>query len=429
MNPRRGNIYFLVLAVCLLVGMIGLGAVLAARAQIRSVGQTADFDEARLYARSGIELGTWLANQSNFRNTYSNGSWIARQKLGSGVLSISGNNVNPALPLNNSDTDPVVVTAIGYKGIAVHETQVQLVAKPQALTCLPTCADFGGGVTLGALLSTVTLTCNQPFSTNGNLSAVQANMTGPLEYAGSLSIGLLCSGSFTTTHIAPRGLPDPNHVFDYYKSHGTPIAISSLYSASLGGYAIQNCLLSPGNNPFGPTDPQGIYIVDCGSLGNTITIQNCRIVGTLVILNAGAGSSVAGSVNWAPAVSNYPCLLVQSAIGSSFALQYTNAAISESSIGVNLNPPSTPYNGISNTTTTDAYPSVIAGLVYCSGALSVANYVTIKGVLVVNGGLTWTSGTMSLTWDNLYSHNPPPGFYQTPVPMVVVSGSLAQVVN
>lgn len=429
MNYRRGNIYFLVLAVCLLVSVIGLGAVLAARAQTRSVGQTADFDEARLYARSGVELGTWFANQANFRNNYSNGAWVARQTISNGTLSISGANANPALPLNNLDTDPIILTAVGYKGIAVHQTQVQLVARPQPLSCLQTCADFGGSVTLGALLGTVTLSCNQPFSTNGNLSAAEAVMVGPLEYAGSVSIGLLCSGNFTTTHIAPRGLPDPNHVFDYYKSHGTPIPLSSLYSSSLGGYAIQNCLLSPGNNPFGPTDPQGIYIVDCGSLGNKITVQNCRIVGTLVLLNAGSGSGVAGSVNWAPAVSNYPCLLVQSTLGSNFALQYTNVALFEANLGVNFNPPSTPYNGVSNTTTTDAYPSLMNGLIYCSGGLSLTNDLTIKGVLVVNGGMTWTTGTLGLTWDNLYMRNPPPGFYQTPVPMVVVGGSLAQVVN
>ena len=429
MRSHRGNIYFLVLSVCLLVAMIGLGAVLAARAQTRAVSQTADFDEARLYARSGVELGTWLANQANFRNTYSNGAWITRQKLGNGTLTISGSNSNPNLPLNNSDTDPVILSAIGYKGIAVHQTQVQLVARPQALSCLQTCADFGNSVTLGTITSQVTLTCNKPFSTNSNLNAVLASLNGPLESAGLLTVQLGCTGTYTTTTISPRSLPDPNHVFDYYKAHGTAIPVSSLPPGKSGGYVIQNCLLSPGNNPFGATDPQGIYVLDLGSAGNTITIQNCRIVGTLVVLNAATGSQVAGSVNWAPAVSNYPCLLVQSVTGASFGLQYSNAALSESSAGVNLNPPSTPYNGTSNTTTTDSFPSLINGLIYCSGDLAASNYVTVNGVLIVNGGLTWTAGTMSLTYSGIYAKNPPAGFYQVPVPMIVSSPSFAQTAN
>jgi len=427
LTAARGSIYFIVLAVCLLVAVIGLGAVLAARVQTRAVSQLGDYDQARLHARSAVELATYLANQANFRSTYSNGTWITRQAIGNGAFTIAGSNANANLPLNDWDNEPVNLTTTGYNGSAVHISHVQLVAHPTPFNCLQTCADFGGAVTLGSLLNTTNLSCNQPFSTNSTLTGITANINAPLESAGLLSLQVGCTGTYTTTTLSTaRTLPDPVHVFDYYTSHGTTIPASALYNSSSGSYMIQNCLLSPANNPFGPTDPNGIYIINLGSLGGAITIQNCRIVGTLVILNANGNSQIAGSVNWAPATVGYPCLLVQSTSGSAFALNYSNAALVEAAVGVNLNPPSTPYNGVSNTTTTDAYPSQIAGLMYFSGNLTVSNYATVRGTVIANGSLTFASGTLSITYDPTYASLPPPGFYQTPCKMVVSTPTFAQ---
>lgn len=417
----------MVLAVCLLVSIIGTGAILATRVQNRAVAQTADYDRARLYARSAIELGTYLANQANFRTTYSNGTWIANQKIGDGTLTVQGTNPNGVL--SNADLDPVNLTGYGYKGIAVHKTQVTLVAKPIALNCLNGCATFGGGVSLGGLLSGPTISCNQPFSTNGGFTVLTSTLSGPFQYAGLLSLGLLNGGSYTMTAIHPLTLPDST-VFDYYKAQGTSISLSSLPKSS-GYYLIQKCLLSPTNNPFGGgTNPQGIYVIDGGSLGAAFQISNCRIVGTLVLLNANSGSNVQGAVNWAPAISNYPCLMVQSVSGGSFTLQYDSAALSEGTANTNLNPAGTPYNGVSNTTKTDSFPSVINGLIYCSGGLVTAtNHSTVKGVIVCGGGLSSSSGTLDLSYDGTYAANPPPGFYQTPVRMVVSPGTWSQGVN
>ena len=417
MRGRGGSIYFIVLGVCLLVTLIGMGAVLAARVQARVVSQTSDCGGARLYARSGIELGTYLANQANFRSTYSNGVWLSGQHIGDGSFTLSGVNATANLPLNNEDTDPVNLTVTGYKGAAVHITQVQLVSRPVPLGCLETSADFGGGVTLGTLLSQANVTCfsNPPLSTNGLLTTAMANLNGRFEAAGGFSIGLLTGGTYTTKTISsPRALPDPAHAFDYYKMHGTSIPPSSVYSASAGGYVLQNCVLSATANPFGPANTQGIYVIDFGTLGGAITIQNCQIAGTLVVLNALSGSNVAGSVSWSAAVSNYPCLMVQCVAGSSLSLQYTNAPLAASAIGVSG---------------TQTYASAINGLIYCSGDVTVANTVTITGVLIANGALTCSGGTMNLTYNGIYDKNPPPGFCQTPVRMVPAGGTFAQATN
>ena len=417
----------MVLAVCLLVSIIGTGAILAVRVQTRSVSQTNDYDKARLYARSAIELGTYIANQANFRNNYSNGTWVANQPIGDGTLTIQGTDPNGAL--NNTDIDPVNLTGYGYRGAAVHKSQVTLVAKPVGLNCLNGCATFGGGVSLGGLLSGPTIDCDQPFSTNGGFTALTSTINGTIQYAGLLSLNLLTGGNYTTKSISPLTLPGST-VFDYYKAHGTSIPLSSLPTSN-GSYCVQNCLLSPASNPFGSgTNSQGIYIIDGGALGATFDITNCRIVGTLVLLNTSGSSRVEGAVNLAPAISNYPCLMVQSQAGANFTLQYDNAALTESSCGTNLNPPGTPYNGISNNTQTDSYPSIINGLIYSTGNLVTASkHSTVKGVIVCAGSMSSSSGTLDLTYDSTYVTNPPPGFYQTPVKMVVSGGTWAQGVN
>src|SRR5262249_31714447 len=55
------------------------------------------------------------------------------------------------------------------------------------------------------------------------------------------------------------------------------------------GRIIYQKALGPGNNPLGGgTNSEGIYKIDCG--GQTLLIERSRIVGTLLVINPGAGS-------------------------------------------------------------------------------------------------------------------------------------------
>ena len=405
---RRGGIYFAVAGVCMLVATMAIGAAAAARLQARAVAQSCDFDAARLYARCAIELGTYLANQQGFRNTYSNGTWVSNQTIGSGALTIQGSNVNSALPLNNSDTDSILLTGIGSKGPATHKSQATLVPSIQPLSCLAVAEDCGGNMSLSNTVNgTATLASNASIVTSGSLNGTNLEAVG--------TIGGTGFGTGTRTqHAAPRGLP-ASTAFDYYTKNGTSISFGSIPSAT-----IQKALLSPSSNPYGGgTNASGIYVINCG--GNNITIGNCRVVGTLVLLNAGTGSLINNPANFAPFVANYPCLMVQGNI----KFNIPNGSLSESTTGANFNPPGTPYNGVSNTTNTDTYPSQFQGLVYVSGNLTSAQYFTMNGVVIAGGTFTSTgvfSPTYAVTWYN----NPPPGFYVTPVKMVVSPSTWAQ---
>jgi len=57
-----------------------------------------------------------------------------------------------------------------------------------------------------------------------------------------------------------------------------------------------------------------------------VTIAACRIVATLVLLNAGTGTKVQGPIAWEPAIAGYPSLMVGASITVDFD---ANAGLSE----------------------------------------------------------------------------------------------------
>ena len=179
---------------------------------------------------------------------------------------------------------------------------------------------------------------------------------------------------------------------------------------------MQNKLLSPASNPFGGgTNSKGIYVIDCK--GQNLVIMTTRVVGTLVILNPGAASKIQTQNYFAPAVTGYPCLMVQGDMTFSETTQ--NLADSSASF-VNYNPVGTPYMGATDSTYTTQYPDRFDGLVYVSGNLTTQGTFTTSGTVIVGG--SWSSnGTANLTYDAATYKNPPPGF--TSGQLVPVSGS------
>jgi len=407
---RRGGVYFAIAGVCMLVAVMAIGAAAAARLQARAVASSSDYNEARLYARSAIELGSYLANQNGFRGTYANGTWVSGQSIGTGTLTIQGSNANAALALNNSDTDPVVLTAIGACGLATHKTQLTLTAQIQPLSCLGVATDANGNMSLAtAVNGTATLASNANITASGNLGATN------LEAVGTISDSSVGTGT-RTQGAKPRGFP-ASTAFDFYRKNGSAISYGALPSGTL-----QKVVLSPSSNPYGSTNSSGIYVIDCG--GKNITIGACRVVGTLVLLNAGSNSVFNQAVNFAPAVANYPCLMVQ----GNMTFNIPAGALSEATFLANFNPPGTPYNGISNLTNTDTFPSQFQGVVYVSGSITNGQSFVVKGVVVAGASFT-SNGQFTPTYDATSYNSPPPGFYVTPVKMVPSMATWAQYVQ
>ena len=411
-RARRGSVYLLVIGMSALVFVSALAALLVVRTQTRTFSMGNDSVQAEALAQSAVEYA--LANlnaNASWRTTYTNGIATTPISFSGGTISFKLVDETDA-NLSDSATEPIRIYGIGCYGKATRIYSVQANGK-DALTCLNAPVVIGGDIQfLGSVdAAGVTLAANG--SIQGLLGTVNAN----LEAGGSINPGF---GSFTGTNksgVTPRSLP-ASTVFDSYIAAGTSIPYSALNADPSGGRMLSSCVLSPGNNPFGGgLNAQGIYVIDCQS--QVISIGNCRIVGTLVVLNPASGSRVGNGngepVNWEPAVTNYPCLLVKGTISFEFG-QNNTAMLLESNVSTNFNPANTPYpypNGTSNTTTNDSYPCRIHGLVYVSGtaqASATNPWYTPIDMLVAGGSYGVPLGGIKPVYNSQYTTYPPPGF-------------------
>ena len=418
-NRQRGSTYIVVLGSSMVVAVIGLAAITATRMERRSTEGMTDVSTARFYAQSAIELGCYLiGSDANWRTNRVNGTWVSNRVIGTGTLSLLGVDPNDA-NLSDSPTDPLVLTGIGLEGEARYNLQVWLQAQIPPLACLETAVQAGSGVTF----TSATVTCNQIISSNTDTTATASTVTADLEAVGAIN-GATYVGT-QTTGITARKMPSAT-AFDFYVNNGTAIPFANIPIVTSVA-TIENAVISPASNPYGATtNAQGIYVINCG--GNRLRIHNCRVVGTVVLLNTSTDSEVIDSVAWEPAVANYPALMVSGSI----VLAMSNVALSETTIGVNFNPSGTAFEGSVDADTSDVYRSIIEGLVYVSGGATIYNQTTIDGGLIVGGTVTCQapSGTSapSFGYRAIYYNNPPPGFTDTPK-MILSPGTWKQVVN
>ena len=417
-NRRRASIYIAVLGYAALVTVIGLSALLTIRVQRRSAEGESDLVEARLHARSAIELGIWVVNNDpNWRTTQSIGAWATDEAIGTGTYSLEAADPNDS-DLANSITDSLLLTSTGSSGVARHRTQITLEAEIKPLGCLEVALHAGDDLNLSGVL----LQSDHTISANGSVNAISAGIEADVEAVLAVT-GETYYGS-TTSGIAARTMPD-SAVFNDYLANGTSISIFDLPSIDTDDgtrWRIREAVLSPASNPYGATtNPQGIYVIDC--MNQEIRIEHSRIVGTLVLLNPSAFSAVKNSVSWQPAVDNYPALLVR----GSMAIALDSEPLSESARETNFNPPGTPYLTVEDSDEEDDYPSRIAGLVYVSENLSIFRSPILEGVTIAGQTLTAT-GMIDLTYKSMYFDNPPPGFFTVPR-MLIEKGSWKQVVD
>lgn len=409
---RRGATYVIVLMTTMIVAAIGMGGLLVVRAQTRVVDSYTRTAMARQNALSAIELGRQeIASNPNWRTAHKNdpgGTWFDAQPIGGGTYTLKV--VNPQGSLDRAPNDPVVLTGIGtaHGGHEQQIVEVTLVPEITPKTCLQTAETSGSTISLGT--STI-WAMNAALAANASGTAVTSGGGGAKVYARIEAVGTVTGNTFyngATSGVPPRTLPDPATAFDYYLAHGTPISVTSL-PISGGGRAFTGQLLTPTNNPYGPTNPEGIYVLDC--LNQVVTFSQNRIVGTVVLLNPSAGgTTLYKTQNYhVPAVPNYPSLMVR----GDFQVQLTTSDLLESTLKVNFNPVNNPYpwgGGTTDTDTTDVYPNRIEGLVYVSGNMWTQTNAAV-GMLIVGGAITHQNGSLNLTYNPVYYHNPPHGFY------------------
>jgi hypothetical protein len=385
-----GSIYLHVLASSLLITILGLGALAATRLQVRSTRLARDCAEARTCATSAIELGRlYIKLNPGWRTAMPNGTWWSDRELGAGRSTLQG--MDPADGvLSDSAYEPLVLTGVGTRGIARRTVQVTLVPDIKPLAALNTClcasdlVKINGGKRITALGACV--------STNGQLD------NGGVIDGSAEAQSINHTGTVTGTLTVPgtsRPMPSTT-VFTDYISKATAVP----YAAT-----IENVVLGPGCNPLGPTDPNGLYVIDTG--GGNLTLRNSRIYGTLIIRAAGQTVTVDEAVLMQNYRADFPVLLVEgnlilkpnSVVGS----------LSESACNTNFNPVGAPYGGVTDSDTTDQYPDEIRGLVHVKGTLRLQQTARIVGVVICEGTVT-CEDTNTIVHDAGLSANPPWGY-------------------
>ncbi|MCP4508582.1 MAG: hypothetical protein GY826_19590 [Fuerstiella sp.] len=170
---------------------------------------------------------------------------------------------------------------------------------------------------------------------------------------------------------------------------------------------LEHVLLSPDSNPFGATNPRGIYVIDLQ--GSRIIIRNCRIYGTLVLIDPRNGSRIGDGfgVSIEPAVSHFPSLVVT---GGDVDIGPSDRGLIERALGVNLNPDDAPLYPVgSDDDLDDTFSSGIKGLMFSSHDFRFRSHNSIEGVILSHQDVD-IRDTFDLKYDSRYYRNPPPGF-------------------
>ena len=200
--------------------------------------------------------------------------------------------------LRDDPLDPFEIVATGTVSEASYTLSARLQPEdpPDPISSLGSALHAGQNL----MINSSTVTASTVISSNGNVMASGSAIAADVQAAGLISGDTF--GGLSTPGVDAFDMPMA-WVFDQYVAQGTPISIGSISNNK-----IKHKVLSPASNPYGPVNPLGIYVIECG--GQDLEIRKSRIVGTLVLLNAGSDTRISATVCFEPALPNYPSLLV-----------------------------------------------------------------------------------------------------------------------
>ncbi len=394
-------IYFAVLGLAMVTGAMAIGALLQARGQDRVARIGQDASTARELSVAGISYAMGVMNTDRAWRSKKGATWFSNVSIGGGRVTLTA--TTSAGGTSTMELDPVIVTSTAQFGAITRATRVTILPTTVAAGGLGASIACGGTMTItGATVSGSTV----PIYSAGNISATGATMNVPVQSARTASGGLYLSGS--TSNVSARTIPESG-VVAYYTQIGTPIPRASLPQL-LGTIVANRFLLSPNSNPFGTAlNPRGVYVVDLA--GANLTISNCRVVGTLVLRNAGT-VTISRAPLFEPAEASRPVLIVQGNV----VINTSAATLNESGVlleaDVNFNPEGTPFpftGGSMDADMIDTYVHGINGLVYAEGNIAVRGTARVRQIIAARN--VSLEGTLTLNPDPTLATTPPPGFY------------------
>jgi hypothetical protein len=375
MIARRGTVYVIVMTSVVFVSAIGLAAVSSARSASRAAEASRDEAAARRLAASAVELALRHArNTTDWRTAVQGIPLFEDLSVGGGM--ITGLASDPAdNDLGDNLAAPVTITGIGYAGVARQMYSVTIHPESVALASAASAIHAGGGIEF----QNAYVRADRVVSSNASVTASGSTVNAAVSATGTVTGSTYAGG--TSPGSSARQMPDAS-LFDAYALMGTAIDFASIPSRRISGV-----VLAPGRNPYpGGTNLRGIYVIDCSN--ENIEIRDARIHGTLVLRNVGR-LTMDGSVLLESAEAGLPALLVEGDV----TVATDSDDLTEQNVATNLNSTGAPYGGSTDGDTSDVYPSLIRGLVYVSGSADVKAALTLRGVLIVGGSMSFSSSS------------------------------------
>jgi hypothetical protein len=388
----RGAVYVLAVLVLLIASAVGLGMAALAVTTRTTVLNADQADVAYAWADAGIEYALWYTGQDDLWRTRVSGEKSVPWAWSDGRVAITYN--DPDGSLTDDGDDSVEILSTGeYAGV---QRTLLVQAEPVPIKLLDMAIHAGQEVIVDG-----TLTATAPVSSNSYIQVKGGRtLDGDAEAAGAVINGGTITG--TVTQNAPtKRMPDSGFIA-HQMADATSIDIFAI-----PGQCIGKVVLSPANNPYGTANPAGVYYIQC--YGRKLMIQNCRIVGTLIIENCKSDSVVSDGVVWETPSPDRPALIVNAA---KFTIDLRNP-LDEAACGVNFNPAHTPYEGQSDSDTTDVYTSQISGMVYAASDLDLKDITRVEGTVVAEGAIN-TKDTVVVTYDPQIASDPPSGGLRGP---------------
>ncbi len=378
MSRRRGTVYVLVLCAGVVFTAMGIGALSILRTQRAGEHLSLHAADARRGATGALEIASQVLAADPAGSTWRTqpGTFTAVDHTFDEGLRIAATIRDPAGDLVQNVDTPVRIDALGVRADARQGLRALATPKFAHLGAIEGgCVWVGGKLTWNnaSVFGDATIGCNDTMHANASTIRPQA---------AAMSItGSTYSGG-TRVLAQPLAMPTVSAIAAW-SAIGTSIAYESL-----PGGELSSVLLSAASNPFGALNDRGVYVIDCGD--KLIRIHRSRIVGTLVILNPGDGSTIDSGVLM-QGNPDAPTLLVDGSI----TISSDSRDFTENDAKFNFNPPGTPYLGVSDSDEADSYPSLLQGLIYVHGDLTSQGDVTIEGTLLVGQALT-TSGRLTI---------------------------------
>jgi hypothetical protein len=418
-SPRQGAIYITALIVSLMVAAFAITTSLIAYRNQRDRVLHDDAFELASGAESAIELAlARIADDTNWRINHTSGTEYGPFALG--TCNIFYRLIDSSNNLSAGVGRDITIVGIARKGASSYAISITATPNGPAFTCVESSVATIGALQLSGAIHWNT---SQRFYISANLNLSSgATLTGDTYVRSTGNNASSIKGNLYSNQ-PQLTFPTIASLESIYRQYATQIPTSNIPVLTNGSLAIDKCVISPLINPFGGgTNSRGVYLIDCG--GRNITFSNCRIIGTLLLLNTGDGSRISSNTSIEPALPNYPSLITKGKLGFSTRLN----VFSEATINTNLNPPEAPLYNISNTTLTETYITGVKGIVFISddAIFDAGNELQINGAIFANRIVSTAPGTLRVFYNKLHATSPPPGF-RSDSRMLPISGTYRRV--